>query len=139
MIIYTVLLYIQPLYILTLLEKNMNPHHAIQSYQANSQVQQNVDAAASHKWTYLISNNIKFSDKSINAIKLAKPATELLFVWIEKIISANQCQMLFVENLDLSNIRSQKIKQLCELSGITLVNLTVDTPLPDNVLVGPWH
>jgi hypothetical protein len=117
----------------------MNPHYAIQSLQAKAQFQHSADAADNHKWTYLISNNIKFVDKSINAIKLTKPATELLFVWIEKIISAGQCQMLFVENLDLSNIRSQKIKQLCELSGVTLVNLTVDTPLPNNVVVGPWH
>lgn len=117
----------------------MNPHRAIQSYQANNRAQHKVNAVGAHKWTYLIANSIKFSDKSINAIKLAKPASELLFVWIEKIINAGQCQLLFVENLDLNDFRSQKIKHLCELSDITLVNLTVDTPLPSNVVVGPWH
>jgi hypothetical protein len=119
--------------------KNMNPHHAIQSYQANTQIQHNIDSVGANKWTYLIANSIKFSAKSTNAIKLTKPTADLLFIWIEKIINAGQCQVLFIENLDLGDFRSQEIKQLCELNGITLVNLTVDTPLPNNVLVGPWH
>lgn len=138
MIIYTVLLYIQPLYIFTLLEDTMNLSLAQYStHTQNGSLQSNV-ASSSSKWTYLIANNIKFADKTNYAIKLPKPTSSTLYDWITVIAQAGQCGVLYIENLDFTHLQCQKTMRLCENKGITLVNLTVDSPLPDNILVGPW-
>ena len=91
------------------------------------------------KWMYLISDRVSFSGKFDKAIRLNKPAQDTLFNWLEKIVLAGQCSVLFVENLPVDDIRTAKIKSLCEQNFITLINLTLDSKLPDNLIIGPWH
>ncbi|GAC14837.1 hypothetical protein [Aliiglaciecola lipolytica] len=91
------------------------------------------------KWMYLIADNIRFSGKYEKAIRLTKPTIDRLFCWMEKIILAGNCSVLFVENLQLDDLRTQRIKALCEQQDVTLINLTLDSALPENLIVGPWH
>lgn len=91
------------------------------------------------KWMYLISDSISFSGKFERAIRLKKPTEDVLFSWMEKIVLGGQCSALFVQNLQLDDFRTIRIKALCEQYAVTLVNLTSHTKLPDNLIVGPWH
>ncbi|GAB2675934.1 hypothetical protein Q4574_04320 [Aliiglaciecola sp. 3_MG-2023] len=91
------------------------------------------------KWMYLISDRVSFSGKYERAIKLNKPSHDILFNWLEKIILGGQCSALFVEDLPIDDIRTTRIKGLCEQNLITLINLTLDSSLPDNLVIGPWH
>ncbi|GAA0851935.1 hypothetical protein [Aliiglaciecola litoralis] len=94
---------------------------------------------SSNKWKYLIASNINFATKVNDAIRLKKPSEHQMYDWLERIVVAGQCAMLFVESLDLNDIRTQRIKSLCEIHDVTLVNLTLETQIPENVVVGPWH
>ncbi|WJG07708.1 hypothetical protein [Aliiglaciecola sp. LCG003] len=91
------------------------------------------------KWMYLLSNNIAFNSDVDGAIRLKKPNDEILFVWLEKIVEGGQCSILFVEELHLDDLRIQRLKYLCELHYVTLVNLTLDSATPKNLVVGPWN
>ncbi len=90
------------------------------------------------KWMYLISNNIRFATKCEGAIRIAKPDDDILYQWLERIAVAGQCSVLFVEALSLDDFRMQKIKSICELNSVTLVNFTLDNTLPGNLVLGPW-
>lgn len=92
-----------------------------------------------NKWTYLVANSIGFSDKLSQAIKLNRPNDETLYVWLEKIVMAGQCSVLFVECLNMDDLRSQRLKFLCEKMQVTLINLTLDTDKPSNLVEGPWR
>lgn len=92
-----------------------------------------------NKWTYLFASNIRFMTGLSHAIRIQKPNDDQLFAWLEKLVIADQCSMLFVEDFDLTDARSQNIKTLCETFGVTLVNLTIDNQVPDNLIIGPWH
>jgi hypothetical protein len=94
---------------------------------------------AGRKWMYLIANQINFATRCDDAIRVKKPSNQHLFEWMERIVLAGQCAVLFVENLNLDDVRTQYMKSLCEHHHVTLVNLTVDCPAPKNVLLGPWH
>lgn len=91
-----------------------------------------------NKWMYLVANSIGFSDKLSQAIKLNRPDNETLYIWLEKIVLAGQCSVLFVECLNMDDLRSQRLKLLCENMQVTLVNLTLDTKMPSNLVEGPW-
>lgn len=91
-----------------------------------------------NKWTYLVANSISFSDKLSQAIKLNRPDDETLYIWLEKIVLGGQCSVLFVECLNMNDLRSQRLKFLCEKMQVTLVNLTLDNSIPSNLIEGPW-
>lgn len=91
------------------------------------------------KWMYLISNRIAFSEKLNGAIRLIMPENDALYDWMAKIVNGGQCSILFVEDLNLDDFRTLRIRQLCEQHNVTLVNLTVGEALPENLVVGPWH
>ena len=91
-----------------------------------------------NKWMYLVANAIGFSEKLTQAIKLNRPDDETLFIWLEKIVLGGQCSVLFVEGLNMDDLRSQRLKLLCEKMQVTLINLTVDTNIPNNLVEGPW-
>ena len=93
---------------------------------------------ANNKWTYLVANAISFSDKLSSAIKLNRPDDETLYIWLEKIAMAGQCSVLFVENLNMNDLRTQRLKILCENMQVTLINLTLDTTMPNTMIEGPW-
>ncbi len=92
------------------------------------------------KWTFLIANQICFSDRSTMAIRLAKPEHDKLYPWLNKIIDGGQCDILYVENLAMGDFRVRDLISRCESMGVTLVNLTVGSAnSTDNIIHGPWH
>jgi len=105
---------------------------------ANLEQYVEVDSATSHKWTYLLANNIVFSNKQRKSIRLTKPEESVLIIWLEKIITSGQCSTLFVEQLSTDEISFKRLKQLCSDHQVTLVNLTLDSSMNNNVIQGPW-
>jgi hypothetical protein len=97
-----------------------------------------IDPSHAHKWTYLLANNIGFSNKQSKSIRLAKPEQSILLVWLEKIITSGQCATVFVEQLTADEISFKRLKQLCSEHQVTLVNLTLDNSTNSNVIQGPW-
>ena len=97
-----------------------------------------VDCAHAHKWTYLLANNIGFSNKQSKSIRLAKPEQSVLLIWLEKIITSGQCATLFIEQFSADEVSFKRIKQLCVDHQVTLVNLTLDGRTNNNVIQGPW-
>ena len=91
-----------------------------------------------HKWTYLLADTLRFSDKQQSAIRLAKPSKPLLVKWLEKIISAGQCSTIFVEQMELDEMNTQRLKQLCLQHQVTLVNLQLNKSLQGKLVKGPW-
>ncbi|MFT2090893.1 hypothetical protein [Paraglaciecola sp. 2405UD69-4] len=103
-----------------------------------TQVFNEVDFVSSFKWTYLIADNIQFTEKRPYSIKLPKPDSKTLVSWIEKIALAQQCATLFVEELALDEVNYKRIKQLCMDNQVTLVNLFQPNSTQTNVVQGPW-
>ncbi len=91
------------------------------------------------KWMYLFSNNITFKRSVKNAIKINRPADSCLKTWLEKVIVAEQCSHVFVENFNVYSIDGKYITDLCQLHDVTLVNLQIGESLSNNVVRGPWH
>lgn len=100
---------------------------------------QAVPVSSNRKWTYLLSDNIRFNNDIAFAIQLKKPQVNQLVPWLEKIIVSGQCSLLFVEELDLSEVELKRIKTLCNDCGVTLINLFTRFPANSNVIQGPWH
>jgi hypothetical protein len=91
-----------------------------------------------HKWTFLVANNIRFSEKQTYCIRLTKPKQNSLSAWLEKIVTGGQCSNLFVEHLSLDEISFTRLKQLCIDYNVALVNLMPQSEQLDNVVKGPW-
>ena len=91
-----------------------------------------------HKWTYLLADSLRFSDKQQPAIRMAKPPKALLIKYLEQIISAGQCCTIFVEQMKLDEMNTQRIKQLCIQYNVTLVNLQLSNPQQGTLVKGPW-
>lgn len=100
---------------------------------------QAIPASSCRKWTYLLSDKIRFSNDVSFAIQLKKPQADKLIPWLEKIILSEQCSQLFVEKLELSEVELKRIKNLCNHCGVTLINLFTRFPADSNVIKGPWH
>lgn len=115
----------------------LNPAYSLLHFQ-NFKAINGLASIAENKWMYLISNQIQFDSKIPYAIRLNKPDVDTLFVWLERIVTSNQCSLLFVEQLCLDDLRVQKLKLLCEAFGVTMINLTLDYSTPENVVIGPW-
>ncbi len=92
-----------------------------------------------NKWTYLVANTISFSNKLPQAIKMNRPDDDTLYIWLDKIVLGGQCSVLFVESLNMDDLRAQRLKLLCENMQVTLVNLTLDRNMPHNLVEGPWN
>jgi hypothetical protein len=92
-----------------------------------------------HKWTYLLANTIAFSDKQQQAIRVSKPHDSMLMQYLEKIITGGQCSTLFVEQMDLDEMSTLRVKQLCAIHHVGLVNLLVsDLGTKGKLVRGPW-
>jgi hypothetical protein len=91
-----------------------------------------------HKWTYLLANKVKFQHKQPYAISMRKPVNDTLYNWLESLIQAGKSSVIYVEQLDLDELSIKRLKQLCSLHGVTLVNLLLNPPQSDNLLKGPW-
>lgn len=112
--------------------------------QRNSVVQQLVaqrfnqqQSRAKQKWTYLLANNICFSEKADFVITLPKPQGSVLKDWLEKIIVSEQCSLLFVEQLSMDEISYKRIQQLCSVHNVALINLLPKVKAAQ-VVKGPW-
>lgn len=90
------------------------------------------------KWTYLLANNIRFSDKQAYSIRMPKPEQSTLHLWVEKIVSSGQCAHLFIEQLSVDEVSFKRIKQLCTEYNVILVNLLRQEDMQNNVVQGPW-
>lgn len=123
------LVHTQKNYVSTVNERHIN----------NVKAQYGVIESNKQKWMFLIANNIKFANKCDGAVRVSRPDDEMLYQWIERIAIGGQCSLLFVEALSLDDVRMRRIKLICEISGVTLVNLTLDTQLPENLVLGPWQ
>ena len=91
-----------------------------------------------HKWTFLVANHIRFTEKQANCIRLIKPQQQSLALWLEKIVTGGQCSSLFVEQLSLDEISFKRLKQLCIEYKVALVNLMPNLKQKGNVVKGPW-
>ncbi len=96
------------------------------------------DAGLTSKWTYLVANQINFTDKINHAIRINKPEPVKLMLWLEKIIISQHCSRLFVEELHLDEMSFTRLKQLCNEHNVTLINLTLTDATQNNVIQGPW-
>lgn len=94
--------------------------------------------ALNGKWTYLVSNTIRFDHSAPYAIRISRPERDELGVLLEKIITAGQCSQLFVEELQLNELELKRIKNLCQQYQVVLINLYTQLPLSSNVIQGPW-
>ncbi|MEP1446939.1 MAG: hypothetical protein ABJK37_12570 [Paraglaciecola sp.] len=90
------------------------------------------------KWTFLVANNIRFTEKQNFCIHLSKPKQKNLSLCLEKIVMGGQCGNLFVEQLSLDEISFKRLKQLCIDYNVALVNLMPINEHKNNVLQGPW-
>ena len=93
-------------------------------------------SVAPAKWSYLIADNITFTQPYKHCIKLRKPAPEQMLIWLEKLITAGQCANIFVEQLTLDEMSQVRLTQLCVMHNVNLVS--VMTHSHTRVIKGPW-
>ncbi|WP_158968830.1 hypothetical protein [Paraglaciecola sp. L3A3] len=103
-----------------------------------TQLQLDIDFALPQKWTYLLANHIRFSEKQAYSICLPKPDNAKLHVWVEKIVSSGQCERIFIEQLSVDEVSFKRIKQVCIENNVTLVSLIHQEDMYNNVVKGPW-
>jgi hypothetical protein len=97
-----------------------------------------INVEHTHKWTFLVANQIRFTNKQSFCIRLTKPKQSNLSTWLEKIVTGGQCSNLFVEHLSLDEISFKRLKQLCIEYNVALVNLMPQNEQQGNVVKGPW-
>lgn len=79
----------------------------------------------STKWTYLLSNHIALSNPQPYTIHMKKPNNDVLFDWLIKLVKANQCQRIYVEDLTLSTQQLAYINHLSAGASIEVINVPV--------------
>jgi hypothetical protein len=97
-----------------------------------------INVKHSKKWTFLVAEHIRFSEKKDYCMRITKPTQKQLSLWLEKIVVGGQCSSLFVEQLSLDEISFKRLKQLCIDYKVSLVNLIPYNDQQDNVVKGPW-
>lgn len=97
-------------------------------------------------WRYLLADSVIFQKCSSNqqghSIRLQKPEKSQLFGWIKRLILSDQCETIYVENLELAEHEKLIIKDLCLQHRVSLIGLTIAPAQNDekssNVIRGPW-
>ena len=89
------------------------------------------------KWVYVISETIRWTDKSTPVVQLSSRSNSTKLAWVEKILKCGQSRLIVTENLELHPIESLRLKKQCAQLGVIMVNLTVDSKNA-NVINGPW-
>lgn len=97
-----------------------------------------INVKHANRWTFLVANHIRFSEKQVNCIRLIKPKQSCLSLWLERIVTGGQCSNLFVEHLSLDEVSFKRLKQLCIDYKVALVNLMPNKQQNNNVVKGPW-
>lgn len=110
------------------------------SMQVPADIRHSNDINVKHvnKWTFLVADHIRFSEKQDYCMRITKPTQNQLSLWLEKIVIGGQCSNLFVEHLFLDEISFKRLKQLCIDYNVSLVNLIPFNDQQDNVVKGPW-
>ncbi|WP_339773439.1 hypothetical protein [uncultured Paraglaciecola sp.] len=88
------------------------------------------------KWSYLIADNIAFTRPNTRCIKLKKPTQAQMIIWLEKLITADQCANIYVEQLQLDEMNQIRLTQLCAMHNVNVVNLMTQNQA--SVIKGPW-
>jgi hypothetical protein len=89
------------------------------------------------KWTYILANHIRLVNNTDAVIRLPRPHTNRLKSWVEKIVSAGQCEQIFVEQLSMDELSYKRLQQLCAQHQVKLVNLLINSKRAQ-VIKGPW-
>ncbi len=97
-----------------------------------------INVKHANKWTFLVANQIRFSEKQDYCMRITKPTQNQLSLWLEKIVIGGQCSSLFVEHLSLDEISFKRLNQLCIDFKVSLVNLIPINDQQKNVVKGPW-
>ena len=79
---------------------------------ADNKHKNDINVDRGHKWTFLVANHIRFTEKQNYCIRLIKPRQQSLSLWLEKIVTGGQCANLFVEHLSLDEISFKRLKPL---------------------------
>lgn len=87
-------------------------------------------------WTYLIADNIRFSNKQAYSIHLPKPDKLTLINWLIKIAESGQTQNVFVEALDLNEAEALRVLNIFNFYGVRLIN--VGTKNNNPLVYGLW-
>lgn len=88
-------------------------------------------------WTYLIADNICFTDKQDHAIHLPKPDDKAtLMSWLEKIAESGNTQNVFVEGLELSEAEALRLLNIFNFYGVRLIN--IGTQNTNQLVYGLW-
>jgi len=118
--------------------KNSSSSLVTMQVPASSHHKNAIHVKHTNKWTFLVANHIRFSEKQANCISLIKPTSHCLSLWLEKIVTGGQCSNLFVEQLSLDEISFKRLKQLCLDYKVLLVNLMPNKNQDSNIVKGPW-
>lgn len=97
-----------------------------------------------HQWVYVISNSLRWQDKTCPIVQLKPQSQADKFLWVEKVIESGQCHLIIVEDLQLSRLESIRLQKKCGAMGVILINLKVGNNVGvnnnkmNNILNGPW-
>ncbi|WP_146027107.1 hypothetical protein [Bowmanella denitrificans] len=91
-----------------------------------------------NKWIYLLANNLRFKRTEHHSQQLPRPEAEQTLEWLEKLMSAGKTCALFVEELVLDELNRKRLEQLCRQFGVTVVSLSKEKGLDNNLVFGPW-
>ncbi|MCY7294139.1 hypothetical protein [Alteromonas sp. a30] len=75
----------------------------------------------SRRWVYSFCHDFKIRTSNQNIMQVKYAQDSPVVVWIEKVISAQQCSAILLERCPQIDIDMKKVRALCELAGITLI------------------
>ncbi|MEN8779171.1 hypothetical protein [Glaciecola sp. HTCC2999] len=89
------------------------------------------------KWQYLLSDTICFGRDIESGIRIQKPEKAKVFAWVMRIVSQGQCESIYIENHEFSNMQTALLQQAAQRFevNVTVLNTVSNT---NNVVVGPW-
>lgn len=97
----------------------------------------NLTDTFSQKWTYLISNKVRFSSPVERVIHVHHYDDSDQMALLERVVCAGQCGILMVDNYEANDKAWERIKNLCERHGVVLVALS-ELSSDKQVAFGPW-
>ncbi|MCV2884115.1 hypothetical protein OE749_05370 [Aestuariibacter sp. AA17] len=91
-----------------------------------------------NKWLYVLSDSMTCHKSGKHIMHLQKPASHMVSSWLTRIITAQECGVLLVENLALNDVEKKRIQSLCEAYNVIVVNVVTSQVTRNNVVKGPW-
>lgn len=137
MCFYTVLLYVYTLY-----KYQVKVMNTAANINFNNIIELHAQQRQQPGWHYLIAESVVFektaTHSNIHAIRIQKPEEEQVPNWIKRLITSGNCETIYVENLNLPEEEQLTIRALCTQYSVSLVGLTVNDSIANNVVKGPW-